>query len=61
MDATFAAPVPHVRHPAAGKIGLALMMEPVETSKRRANIRLALILGAVALGFFVFALLQDWS
>lgn len=61
MDAAFAAAVPHVRDPAAGKIGLALMMEPVEPSKRKVNIRLALILGAVALGFFVFALFQDWS
>ncbi len=32
-----------------------------ERKRARANRRLALLLGAVALGFFIVVLLMDWS
>ncbi len=59
MDAAFAAAVPQLRHAAQAlskSTDMARTNTKHNTSLKRANLRSALILGAIALGFFIYIL-----
>ena len=61
MDRSFARAVPHVRDPAGGPIGIPLADGRGEAERqRRSNIRLALVIGMVALGFYVLMFVTGW-
>ena len=61
MDRAFARAVPHVRDPAGDPIGTPLVDARGEAERqRRSNVRLALVIGIVALGFYVLMFVTGW-
>ena len=61
MDRAFARAVPHVRDPAGDSIGSLLVDARGEAERqRRLNIRLALVIGIVALGFYLLMFVTGW-